>query len=774
MKSTAQQKHLHLGETSDPMRFPYLWISLLVAATVNGAPLEKLPLIQKSRQPTQAKFPAIVYNEKLKAAKVVQIQLDWLPSPNGMQTASWVPLERKEATPSQLWYCAWVCALELNEPWGGAQWNIIAPPTIEEEGTRGALAIGILSALANSPFPANTAVVAGLHPNGMLAPLRFIRPRLEAASSAGIKRVVLSKLQNVIVDTADSSPLMDFAGQLGLEIVFASDLREVAGLLLEKNLPHPAQPIAKADYNEAWFNLFDQRYFEEHKSLEYSLALLPPTIAGNIRDDFDEVLMLQESAVRSHHEGRIFAAEEQMLRARARYEALSRNQGKSTRDGSNSAETTSQAEELISLIESHRTRKDSYTDELERDLIFSEKSAWLRRIEEPLELRYLRMRQASAPGSRATALDRLQAERRLREATTEARYQLKDLRLYEELENLSRGNYLSISQSQLRSTLGYLIPAGLAIFGPIEKELRERVTDHPGELFEQEVVSQSRTLNELQLMWQGQLSDTALESEVPGEVRSFNPGTAYLPTSKRKLTSSSLLNDSVRCFFLINICCELSLIAENRIWPGGKLGESSDGEQALKTLLDAANRSARSSMAQALKGGVDLSILACIHERARDLSLKSSRSSKLEALREFWRCDLLGKTYSQLVQKASRPSQEDRTGASTPSSVKALLTPDSELAAMLPEDSALPAPQLQTEPHPTPISPPPTREPPQITEPPPSTLPHVPAPTIEPHPPEMPAPVTPQEQPPPSVPPGSIPALPVAEDEMEIELRQGL
>ncbi|MBV9463984.1 MAG: hypothetical protein JO317_07120, partial [Verrucomicrobiae bacterium] len=170
----------------------------------------------------------------------------------------------------------------------------------------------------------------------------------------------------------------------------------------------------------------------------------------------------------------------------------------------------------------------------------------------------------------------------------------------------------------------------------------------------------------------------------------FAPGAVYSPPKPpAPPPSAPKLSDTTRCLRWVNDYCQLSALELKYLRLGGAFDPASlqwkiQNRGALQSMLQSAEIGARRGMAMAEKVGVPAAMLGLIDENASALAASSDDEDRLEALRQYWRCALLGNLAWQLGSPAA---------AVKPPEPKPEEQPAAEPAEKAPEQQAPPAPK---------------------------------------------------------------------------------
>ena len=136
----------------------------------------------------------------------------------------------------------------------------------------------------------------------------------------------------------------------------------------------------------------------------------------------------------------------------------------------------------------------------------------------------------------------------------------------------------------------------------------------------------------------------------------FDPGDTYRPphTVVASTTSTKKISDVANCLIWVNHDCEIATLDQKYLRLSGAMDPATHewkvkDRARLDALLQMAEIGARRGIAFAEKAEVNPSILAMIYERAAHERIQGDDASALDALRNYWRCALLGNVCWQLA-----------------------------------------------------------------------------------------------------------------------------
>jgi hypothetical protein len=146
-----------------------------------------------------------------------------------------------------------------------------------------------------------------------------------------------------------------------------------------------------------------------------------------------------------------------------------------------------------------------------------------------------------------------------------------------------------------------------------------------------------------------------LNSAAGGSI-GFDPGNTFAPphTMLAPSVPEKKISDVAACLIWVNHDCEISTLDEKYLWLNGTVDPVTHEWHAkdrakLDALVQAAELGARHGIAFAAKAEMDPAVLTLIYERASHDRSQGDDMTALEALRNYWRCALLGNMCWQLA-----------------------------------------------------------------------------------------------------------------------------
>ena len=219
--------------------------------------------------------------------------------------------------------------------------------------------------------------------------------------------------------------------------------------------------------------------------------------------------------------------------------------------------------------------------------------------------------------------------------------------------------------------LPQLIPAQLATAQIFTDGIRSRANElRDGLLFDPRLVAYIEVLKKTKSAWEARRQKQEVDSATPAAGTpaastkldatttaniGFDPGTTYSPPHLAVVSSSGKkLSDVAACLIWVNNDCEIAALDEKYLHLSGTIDPQTHAwhvkdRSKLDELLQSAENGARLGITVAENAEVDTSVLDLIFERASQLRLQNDDASGLDALRNYWRCALLGNMCWQLA-----------------------------------------------------------------------------------------------------------------------------
>ena len=177
---------------------------------------------------------------------------------------------------------------------------------------------------------------------------------------------------------------------------------------------------------------------------------------------------------------------------------------------------------------------------------------------------------------------------------------------------------------------------------------------------------------------------------VPGEV--YSPPKAPPPPEPERH-----LSDLARCLIAVNDYCEMAALRQKYLRLGGAFDAATQdwkiqNRGALQSMLASAEQSAKRGIALANKAGIDASMLTLLYEHATRMKASEDDLKRLEALRQYWRCAMLGSFAWQL----SAPQQPEPRPAPAPAPAAPPTQPPPTVVSSPPPPPSQPAEPVES------------------------------------------------------------------------------
>jgi hypothetical protein len=678
-------------------------LALLLAAGLPAAALDKptgAPLVLSSIE-TEQGVPLAVISPDGKNVSCVTVRVHWNPrqevGPNDEATS--FDLDIPPDSPgaaiftAQLWNASLASALAWQQPWQGARWKILDTPATDGTGIDAALAVGMISTAARRPYPKDTLVIGGLRPDGSLGAVPRLEERLEAAATAGITRVIIPSIQRFDTDASgDVVNMVRRAGDLHLDCVPVDNLVQATEAVMNDPLPDVTIDASTPHYSNDIAGYIDDfaqhEQFEAKSDLTFApreadLARYPARLAGLWHTVFADT----DAAAQAYRAGQVYVAYRLFARASGRMHGLN---ALVTQDGQpfDVKSALTEADDLRRQLHDMFTPPAIDKDELESALLVAEMSDWAYDLSAQLEGAELATKQTYSQRSDATPAERDRAREEIVIANEEVKYLLKEADFFTGLLSHVSANPIPVEQNAT-NLLPQLIPAQLADAEIFTEGIRPRAGElREGLLFDSRLVAYIEVLRETQSTWNARQrhrafattpvaapaeASTRLNTAAGGDV-AFDPGNTYAPphTYIAPNSSDKKISDVASCLIWVNNDCEIAALDEKYLRLGGTIDPATHewhlkDRARLDALLQMAETGARQGISFAEKAEVDTSVLTMIYEKAAQLRIQGDDASALDALRNFWRCALLGNMCWQLahapkaqpVDVAAAPKKND-------------------------------------------------------------------------------------------------------------------
>lgn len=652
-----------------------------------------------------------------KTAKCVTIRLHWNPMANvgPNDDATSFELDLPSDNPgaplftAQLWSASLASAMAWQEPWQGARWKVLKTPATDGSGLDAPLAVGMLATSARRPYPDKTVVIGSLNPDGSLGPVSHIVERINAAAEAGMTKVIIPSVQRFDTDASGQVVnIVHHATDLHLECVPADNLVAATESTMSDPLPDTTLSSTLPKYsNEVSTYIDDFAHREQAESnsglkfapKEADLGNYPPRLAAIWKSVYADL----DAGQQAYRAGQVYVAYQLFSRANARMNGANALAGQNRATFDVKA-ALAQSDDLRNNLHALMNPPSIDKGGLESSVLVAEMADWAYDINATLEGAQLVVKQTFSQRTDATDAEKDRARETLLFANEQCKYRLKQADFYRGLLDHITKTDPTIVDANASHLLPQLIPAQLATARSFVEGIRQRANDlRVGLLFDPRLVAYMNVLRDSKAEWDARLRKKEMEAEAaaaaapatnqpqpasgdapvklngnaPSVVVGFDPGNTYMPphTALAPTLAAKKLTDTALCLIWANTDCEIATLDEKYLRLSGTIDPTTHewhvkDRARLDALLQAAEIGARHGMSFAEKAEIDASILAMIYERATYLRSQNNDALALEALRNYWRCALLGNVCWQLAHtrkaqpvdlSANPPDKDDKT-----------------------------------------------------------------------------------------------------------------
>jgi hypothetical protein len=659
-----------------------------------GKPLE-LSFIE-----TEQSIPLSIVSPDGKNVSCVLIRLHWNPKTDvGPDDAPSFTLDTGSDSPgasiftAQLWNASLASAQAWQQPWQGARWKVLQTPATDGSGLDAPLAVGMIATSARRPYPKETLVIGSLNPDSSLGPVSRLSERLDAAAAAGISRVIIPNVQRFDTDASGQViNVMKHASDLHLECIPVDNLVEATEMTMNDPLPEVTLDSSAPKYSNDIATYIDgfahREQAEATNGLQFApkeseLSKYPPRTAAIWKSVYAD----NDAGQQAYRAGQVYVAYQLFARANGRMHGINAlvGQNKSIFDVK---ATLAESDNLRQRLHDLMTPPSIDKDDLQSAVLVAEMADWAYGINASLGDAQLVTKQAFSQRSDATEAQKDRARETLLFANGQNKYLLDKADFYTGLlPHIGNKNLMSVDENATH-LLPQLIPAQLATAQIFTQGIRQRANDlRDGLLFDPRLAAYMAILRESKANWDerqrkreieatasGASSPVKLDSNTAATAVGFDPGNTYapphtviVPTAPVKKTS-----DVALCLIWANNDCEIATLDEKYLRLSGTIDPATHEWQVkdrakLDALLQSAELGARRGIAFAEKVEIDSSILSMIYEKAAHLRIQGDDASALDALRNYWRCALLGNMCWQLAHiRKAKPvdtANETRKGS---------------------------------------------------------------------------------------------------------------
>lgn len=695
------------------MRFHRVVAGAVFAALALAEPSPALdkptgnPLVMSDIE-TEQPIPLAYLSPDGKTVSCSLIKVHWSPAPStsvddAATLALDIPADKPGAATftAQFWNASLAGSLAWQKPWQGAHWKIMDTPVTDGTGIDAGLAVGMIATSARRPYPKDTLVIGSLHPDSSLGKVSRLADRLDAASKAGITRVIIPKVEEFEIEAGGNTVnILHHAEELNLKCVPVDTIVEAIEVTMNDPLPDPPTGSGPPKYTadvSSYIDGFAQREQTEAASgllyapKEAQLAQYPPRQGVVWKQVFAEMRQGQEA----YKAGQVYTAYRLLARANSRIRGLNAvgTDQAPTFDVKAALATSDQLQAQLHYLMTPPTIDRS---ELESAMLIAEMADWAYEIEALLEGSELVTKQAFSQRSDATAAERDRAREAILSANEEAKYLLQGADFFTGLlPHLGDPNPLP-ANSNAMNLLPQLIPAQLASAQVFADGIRPQVNDmRVMMLFDPRLAAyvnvllkeksqfdarERRRLNaQLNAAETNAASNVVVNSTAATNAATtntapdtgtplvatnnaqvgFDPGSMYAPPHTEvegtsDVDSQKKTSEVAQCLIWVNTDCEIATLDQKYLRLDGMTDPATHewhlkDRAQLDALLQSAESGALQGAAFAQQAEVNSSIFGMIYERANYLRLHGDDSNGLAGLRNYWRCALLGNMCWQLA-----------------------------------------------------------------------------------------------------------------------------
>jgi hypothetical protein len=660
----------------------------LAQAKPTGAPLVL------SNIETEQPIPLASLMPDGKTVKCEMVRLHWVSKPDvgPNEDATSFSLDLPADNPAapvflaQLWNASLASALAWQEPWQGARWKILDTPVTDGTGLDAALAVGMISTSARRPYPAKTVVIGSLNPDGSLGPVSHLIDRLNAAAKAGITRAIIPSVQRFETDASGQVVnVVRHGSDLGIECIPVDDLVTATETTMNDPLPDTTLDAALPKYTNEVTSYIDDFARREQAELASGLKFAPkeadlPSYPAQIGTIWKSVYLDYEAGQEAYGAGQVYVAYELFSQANGRMNGANALTGQNISAFDVKA-ALAESDDLHDQLRLLTNPPAIDHGDLQSAVVVAEMEDWAFELNAALEGAQLVTKQAFSVRSDATQSEKDRARLSILFADAQCKYLLNQSRFYTGLlDHVASGAPINVD-ANAEHLLPQLIPAQLATARGFTDGIRASDL-RDGLLFDPRLVAYVNVLRQIKTEWDAhlrrkQIEDQAtttgagddsttnapdqsapveLNSKTPVSNVGFDPGNTYRPPSSIAVAANPTkkLTDAALCLIWVNHDCEIATLDEKYLRLNGSMDPVTHewkmkDSSKLDALLQMAEIGARRGISFATRTGIDPSVLAMIYEKAAHQRTRGTAASSLDALRNYWRCALLGNMCWQLA-----------------------------------------------------------------------------------------------------------------------------
>lgn len=703
--------YIHLGRFALGMILALAFVPVMAEDKQMGAPL------QLSSIETEQAIPLAFLDPDGRNVHFATFKLHWDPQPNvgPNDDSTSISLDVASDSPgaalftAQLWKASLASALAWQQPWQGARWKVLQTPATDGTGISAAMAVGMIATSARRPYPEKTIVIGSLNPDGSLGMVSRMADRLRAAADAGMTKVIIPSVQRFDTDSSGQvTNIARLAGDLKMECVPVDNLVAATEAVMNDPLPDVTPGPASPKYSNEVASYIDDYAHKEQTELTFNMKFAPkeealshyPPHLGAI---WKSVYADSTAATQAYSAGQVYVAYRLFCRANASINGVNALTGQN-RANFDVKTALANSDDLRTKLHTMMNPPSIDRGDLQSSVLVAEMADWAYEINAKLEGAQLVTKQTFSQRSDATDAEKDRARVAILFAIEQAKYLLGHADFYAGLlAHIGKDNPIPVDENAAH-LLPQLIPAQLATAHIFTDGIRQRANDlRDGLLFDPDLVAYVGVLREIKTDWDARQRKKEIDAQnaaanpppttpangdgkPPTAVKlnahdanagapMFDPGNTFTPphTALAPTTVAKKLSDTALCLIWVNNDCEIAMLDEKYLRLNGTIDTTTHewhvkDRAKLDTLLQAAESGAREGIAFAEKAEVDTSVLAMIYERGSHLRIQTDDASALEALRQYWRCALLGNMCWQLAHthKAQPVDLSQEQGAPAP------------------------------------------------------------------------------------------------------------
>jgi len=628
-------------------------------------------LLVKSLHPVGQRVPLIMNEKNTDTMKLAWVKLRWdnLASTGAVGEGLKFEFDKQgedvlfDSFRSQLWISALTGAIAWQQPWTSCKWTVTEIPEGDASGNEGALAIGMIATAGNALFPADTIVLGRLNPDGSFGLVGHLAARVEAAAAGGIKRIIIPNLQrSEVTPSGEVINIPSLALKLGMECVLVDDLVEATEAALRRKLPPTVAVENSPRYSNQLFVALEAKCRAEETLLRGESATWPlaseklKTYKPSEQILWRKIITAYNLGLDAFRAGQPYAAYKLLREAHAEVNGMT--DGKRSEEHFDRAAFDERANNVRKLMTARMTHPAIDKNELQSAVVLAEESDWLYKLNASVEGAQIIARQAFDARSDSTPQQKLLAQTMLIDAVEGAEFQMAEKSFYQEDYSLLVAKDEVPVYNRAAMMLQQLLPAELGRAELFTQGLKSRAASFGESLiFDPRVSTFARVLRDAQLEWTQQKREkevVEVKEQPKTEKVGFTPGNEYSPPKPPEPPVVPVsLSEAARCMTLVNQYCEVSMLDQKYLYLGGTFDAATlewnvSNRLALQNMLQFAETGARRGIQMAANAGVDTSTLDLIYEVASNLRASEDNDIRLEGLRQYWRCALLGSLCGQL------------------------------------------------------------------------------------------------------------------------------